>query len=707
MNGDADMNGRDRIWTSIALVAMLAGCGFAGIGFLYGEGLCVAVPQLDSAIFYQYARAIAEGHPYRFIPGDPFSTGSTSHLYPVVLAAFYAVGFKGGALASAGLLLNLALWLGSLRLCVAIARRILPEENAVMLAAALCVLNGQFAMGFFLQSDMGLFAFLTLGALAAALSGRWRFFALSLGLAAWTRPEGAILAGCFLAAAFAPRAWFPADASRRALIAGALTGLACFAGSLILNKALTGQFQFQSIAGKSIFLRNGLMGGVNLALKNTMQIVSEGVFNVAPGARAFYAMPVIGGLLGIAGLALRGWRGAATARAETGWWMAVTATLALSALSGWCGIQHDKYWVWFTPVWSIVMVAGLWRAPLLERSAALRRGLAAALLFCAAAGMAFFLNNFAHQNSRAESNLRFVRSLDQRIPEGAPVGLMGASGLAYFLPSHPVVNISGICSPRYLLGGDTIQAHELLRHRPELRFDYWLIRPSVSESALGRAIGEQLLAPPPVRGGTDAFALHRADWDGIDGALAPLAVAPAGERVDSLDIGFSEDEARCQYEIFHRLPGMLDECNMAEGPLAGHPVGDLGRLVIGEESFTVNAQPGKPLRIVLRGALLAAFPVIDADLERRTQAFEFGSPLRLNVWMGDREVGVWTIEAGEGPLFESVFEIPAKFIDSDRPRITVGGDHISLGWWFYQGRTQLSPPPAAAKGEGLKVKSAY
>ncbi|HEY8089295.1 MAG TPA: hypothetical protein VIF09_15655, partial [Polyangiaceae bacterium] len=52
----------------------------------------------DSYIHFQYARAIAEGHPLRFQAGEPFTSGATSVLWPAILAPFYLVGFRDEAI---------------------------------------------------------------------------------------------------------------------------------------------------------------------------------------------------------------------------------------------------------------------------------------------------------------------------------------------------------------------------------------------------------------------------------------------------------------------------------------------------------------------------------------------------------------------------------------------------------------------------------
>ena len=51
------------------------------------------MPLDDTYIHFQYARQWAAGEPLRYFPGDPPSSGGTSLLYPILLAAGYRLGF--------------------------------------------------------------------------------------------------------------------------------------------------------------------------------------------------------------------------------------------------------------------------------------------------------------------------------------------------------------------------------------------------------------------------------------------------------------------------------------------------------------------------------------------------------------------------------------------------------------------------------------
>src|SRR5688572_32121069 len=55
-------------------------------------------PLDDVYIHFDFARSLATGHPFEWIPGQGYSSGETAPLYAFLLAVGYLVGFRGALL---------------------------------------------------------------------------------------------------------------------------------------------------------------------------------------------------------------------------------------------------------------------------------------------------------------------------------------------------------------------------------------------------------------------------------------------------------------------------------------------------------------------------------------------------------------------------------------------------------------------------------
>ncbi|HEY7516129.1 MAG TPA: hypothetical protein VIC87_16690, partial [Vicinamibacteria bacterium] len=141
------------------LLALLVATGFVALMLSATRGHFV--PQVvDLYVVCQYARAMAEGHPFQYNPGEAASTGATSLLHTSLLAVAHAVGARGEGLVAFAVAAGALLFLGS----VALARRIgalLGGGESGSLAAALVALGGPVVWGFLYGSDIALFMFLS------------------------------------------------------------------------------------------------------------------------------------------------------------------------------------------------------------------------------------------------------------------------------------------------------------------------------------------------------------------------------------------------------------------------------------------------------------------------------------------------------------------------------------------------------------------
>ncbi|MFZ4396812.1 MAG: hypothetical protein ACOYOU_14450 [Kiritimatiellia bacterium] len=317
----------------------------------------------------QYARAMAEGHPYTFNPGDTASTGSTSHLYPAVLALLYLLGAHGDVLLSGGFVLNAAFYLIWLQFFWRVARRCVPEQ--AVLAAGLALFNGHLVLLALGQSDAGLFLLLSWGLLASLLYGRAYCAALLAAACAASRPEGMVLAAglAVLTAGLCLRR----KAQPRLLLPAAVTGVLTSLAVLALNRWLTGLWQFQSVTGKGYLNSYPLVGALGCISNDFLVLWREAFFNLGSAPRQNYFMPVLGGCLALLGTArlLRGKTHEPLVMRQRGvtnglrtaiwlWWIGCSLiALGLVATSEFLGMGNDRYLAWILPAWYLFVAAGV------------------------------------------------------------------------------------------------------------------------------------------------------------------------------------------------------------------------------------------------------------------------------------------------------------------------------------------------------------
>src|SRR4249920_1003730 len=103
----------------LLLAAVLVSVGFVA-SMLSATGGHATPQVVDLLVVCQYAKAMAEGHPFRYTAGDPASTGATSLLHTTLLAGAHALGFRGEGLVAFAIGLGATLFV----LSVLVARRI-------------------------------------------------------------------------------------------------------------------------------------------------------------------------------------------------------------------------------------------------------------------------------------------------------------------------------------------------------------------------------------------------------------------------------------------------------------------------------------------------------------------------------------------------------------------------------------------------------
>jgi hypothetical protein len=220
-----------------------------------------SAPLDDVFIHFDFARQTARGHPFEWTPGNGYSSGNTSVLYPFVLAAGYAAGFRELRLMVWAAIVAAVSVFGTLlvarRLFVAGEPRHRPDAAARPLSYLLPpVLLGVGALDWSLWSGMEVSLFLATWALALLA-----FFALDrattprdrarrawvLGLSGavmiLTRPEAVTTIAVLGVAAVLPRWSRDGKGAHAAVLARvALPGVLVVVAQSIANRLFTGEW---------------------------------------------------------------------------------------------------------------------------------------------------------------------------------------------------------------------------------------------------------------------------------------------------------------------------------------------------------------------------------------------------------------------------------------------------------------------------------
>ena len=685
---------------ALLLLGLLVALLFVGLMLWTTEGHFVAQVS-DLYLIAQYAKAMAEGHPFAYNAGETETTGATSLLHTGLLAFAHAIGARGEALVAFAILAGAALYLASLPLAVRIAVRLAgPREG--LLGGALLALSGPVVWGYLYGSDIALFL-----CLALLLLDRWlAFFALGsvrgLALAgtllALARPEGLPIA---LALAVAGRWRSPASRSARLWL-----WLPVAAGLLVLalQRALTGAWLQTSVAEKSLLPNYGPVETLAVASKYGVDVLRglllgfyppESAIGFARGEASFFFPPLALVLVLLAVV-----RPPAPVGPPARVWLGLVAfVFALAGPNVFMGVHFNRYLMWAFPGLLAFAAAGLGTLTrLLARDdVPLERN-----LFRAGAGLFVLLGllstvrfaavyaELAGETWRREIPMAaFIRD---QLPRG--VAIANAATSVEYLTGHRNLNLHGVTSPGFV-GGRTAEREASLfealgRLRPAERPPYLLLTRSSHESS---ELLQALAEGPPVFATTsfgDDLLLFRAAWGlferGDEPVLEPARSALASlERVDRLDVCDPRDEAAHGYRHHSRRGELLLAGSVAIGPLpAGAGAGrlaDAGRLIMGGESFRVRTHGGRELVMVLRTRSAVVVRGLRAG---GGIASEVGIPeAGIVVHAGGREV-LRVALANLPGWNEHVVRLPKQAVAEGETRLELRGRYAAFHYWFYQ-----------------------
>ncbi len=686
---------------ALLLLGVLVASGFLALMLFVTDGHFVAQGP-DLYVVCQYARAMAEGHPFRYNAGEAPTTGSTSVLHTAVLAAAHALGARGEGLVAFAVLFGVALYLGSILVAHRVAARLSAPREA-LLGGALVALGGPVVWGYLYGSDIALFLFLALLVLDRWLAywagGPAGGLAVAGALLALARPEGLPLAlGLGAASLFRPG---PSSRDARLLPwIPAAVGLAL----LLVLRGLTGSWLGTSVADKALLTNYGLVQTLDVATKYGVDVLrglllglypSEAPIGFTPGQAAFVFPPL--GLIFVLLAALGSPR---DLRAAVRAWLVMVAVLfALAGPNLFMGVHFNRYLMWAFPGLLVLVAVGLGLGTRLvaREDAGLERA-----LFRTAAGLFVTLGllstaHFAAVYAASAGELwrreiPMAEWIRTHLPPGATIA-NGATSIEY-LSGHRNLNLHGVTSPGF--GGIRTVEKEagsfeaLGRLPPAERPSYLLLaRSGIAHSEL---LPHFAVAPPLFETASlgDDLVLFRARWDllGRNRRLylpEALAAVSGLQEVDRLNVCDRADERAHDYRYRSRRGDLelggyvrIDDYPAPGGTVE---VADGGRVIIGEERFRVRAHAGRDLVVVVRshpraegralragGGVVAALEVPMAGLVVRAEG---QTVTRLEL----RNVPGWN---------EHVFRVPGDALAKGTTQLRLSGQYTAFYYWFFQ-----------------------
>jgi hypothetical protein len=688
-----------------ALLALAAGVALVFLAFMMWATDGHFVPQVvDLYLVCQYAKAMAEGHAFHYNVGEPASTGATSLLQTMVLAAAHAVGIRGEALVAFAILVGAALYMASVPLAARVAERVAGPREGV-LAGALVALGGPVVWGFLYGSDIALFLFLHLWALQRWLADwaesgppRW---VVPIALLALARPEGLPL-GLLLAVAWTVGPGRGARGPRRA---APWLGVAVGSAVLLLYRILTGSWFGTSVVDKSLVASYGLSGATALAAEYAIDVVrglllgfypSQAPIGLSRGWASLFLPPLALVFIVVSVVAAPG----RVRRALGVWLAAVGALFALTAPNVFLGVHFQRYILWAFPAFLALAAAGLGRSTLwisngdLDRERQLFRSGAAVFVALAALSTLRFATVYGELAGDVyRRDVAAAEWIRRNLPAGASIANVATS--VEYLTGHRNLNLHGVTTPAFF-GNRAAEreagAFEALERMPAAERPPYLL---ATTSALERFPSlRELIAGPALFRSTsfgDEVELYPVRYDllgrgGNPSAAASLAAMRGLAEVDRLDVCDAADEAAHDYEFrsgppYAPLYGSVrtDAYPGAEG--AGQRIADGGRAIFGRESFRVHVQPGKDLVMVLRTSA-----AIEANQLRVTGATrigleipEAGFILSIDGQPSNR------LNAAMHPGWNELqVRVTGNLVTSPTPRLVLSGRYASFHYWFYQ-----------------------
>lgn len=676
----------------------------------------ISLPLDDSFIYLQYSRAIAEGHPFVYTPGNAPTTGATSLGWPLLLLPPHLLRLSPELCVGWALALGIAAFVASALLMAKLGRRLGGLVGGA-LALVLFLVSPHLLWGYLSGMEVPLYGTVLLASVHAYLDERegarfrrlpWWLLALAL-----SRPEGAIL--CFVfGTLMAIDAWRLSRAghegrdatkgttrsSPRRALPRLLLPFLFGAIPFLVNLALSGTIESTSSQAKSILAepyretRAEYIANAPSVWKDIgTAYLTQFLLNDQDRAIPQMALPSAAGIALFLLFAFvprrRPWPGAPGLLALVGVGIVINSIPVLWQVHLFRYQQglHPLVLLLFASGWGRLAWWALDRTPrpvgMAVAAVALVAPLAGwmPLLVRANAEIIRFYGhnceNILHQQ------VATGRWIDANLPKDAIVGLNDAGAIAYY-GRRTTCDLIGLTTagfaPVYRAGLGCL--FEYLRRLPPERlptyfaiypewFPYWRESGILGPEAFHATLALNTICGAPTK------VVYPASWIDVRPTDRPaLTHAPElqGKRVvDQLDHAWLEGEKRHAWRSEPEAKDVLRRYAYAD--VRTRPLTDAGRILRGGERFEATVTPGRDLVLVMR-----------------TDAWY---PSRLRVEVDGTPAGVWNVALSESVWVEPRITIPGALltrartefrITRERPADGMNGarDYTPFHYWLFQ-----------------------
>lgn len=658
------------------------------------------LPIEDAYIYLTYAKQFGRGQPFTYFPGGGYSAGSTSVLWPIVIAPFWTLGARGHHLVWVSYGLCTALYAGTCVACQLLVRRMFGAL-AGLYAGVLALTIAPFAFAALAGMEVAFASMLMLSTILliarTPAQGRpTRLLVACLAATSLSRPEAMMIVVGIVGVAvinrcrerdFRAAMWWAAPLIAPALWLGA-------------NKLFAGHWFPNTGVAKSHFYLPGFdwtywRDAVGQQTARMLKRLFWGDGSPSP-----FVWPRIVAVLWVVGAV----RITLWARREKRWLVAALIVgspfvlmLAVLASSGAWDFHNYRY---IAPAFPLVMLtAACALAPLslperLPRIAirtgkriTVFAGILVVALFLRSARAPLASDMLLYAQNAADLERQVVtlgRYIHDNLPNSS-IMFHDAGAIAYY-GDRPVYDMLGLVT-NFQAGvanngpGSRFEFLESLP--PERRPTHFAYYPAwmgqaefYGEVLLRTPLGPQF-SPRRLIGDGD-MQLIVANWDRVHSAERPLVEQPGWHMVDRVDVAdlVSEREHLWKADLGRRkFADPTARWSFFHKQLSPVYALDGGRTIRGGwEQMTVNVDPSKPVRLLLRTGGEPGYPWHDP----------IGRDVTIRMLSDDGvELGKTVIPRPSGPLVELSFDLHATD-PSLTFRTQADGAYHAFHWFVLQ-----------------------